>query len=111
MAFIIFLKFFFIRIYGETYSGSLELAYRISYLLFFTPLHTYLVSFFSTRKKNGLLIAVFCVANIAGLFSVFMLRQEGFFIGIPIYLYTLELMTTLPLAVYYFFHIRVAARD
>ena len=105
-AFIVFLKFFFIWIYGGGYHDSLELAYVISFLLFFIPLHTYLVGFFSTRRKNGLLISVFCFANIAGLLTIYFMKQYGFLWSVATYLYILEIVTTLPLLGYYFYSVR-----
>lgn len=101
VVFIIFLKYFFIRIYGEEFRSSLELAYAISFLLFLIPLHIYLVSFFSTRKKNGLLILVFCLANLLGLLILWLTKGTGFTKSITLYLYVLELVTVLSLLGYY----------
>lgn len=106
VVFIIFLKYFFIRIYGEGYGDSLELAYAISFLLLFIPLHTYLVGFFSTRRKNRLLISVFLIANSVGFLSVYFMSHFGFFWSVTIYLYTLEIITTLPLLGYYVYRVR-----
>jgi len=94
--FIIFLKFFFVLIYGEGYLESLYLAYKLSFLLLLMPLHTYLVSFMSTRKKNGLLIIIFIFTNFAGLAVIFALKKFGFSWGIVGYLYVLEIFTILP---------------
>lgn len=106
VVFIVFLKFFFIWIYGEGYRDSLELAYAISFLLFFIPLHTYLVGFFSIRRKNSLLISVFCLANIAGLLTIYVMKQYGFLWSVAAYLYVLEIITTLPLLGYYIYSMR-----
>lgn len=99
--FVIFLRFFFMGIYGEGYRDSLKLAYGISFLLLFIPLHTYLVSFLSVRKKNSFLVAVFCIANVIGLAVIYPIKHLGFFWGVTAYLYALELVTIIPLAVYY----------
>ncbi len=104
LIFIVFLKYFFILIYGEAYRESLELAYGISLLLLFMPLHTYLVSFFSTQKRNGFLVAIFCIANVAGLLAIHSAKAYGFFGATVIYLYILELATTLPLLGYYIYN-------
>lgn len=101
--FIIFLKLFFVEIYGEGYYDSLKLAYGISFLLLFIPLHTYLVSFFSIRKKNSFLVAVFCIANMVGLLVFYLVRHLGFFLGVTMYLYTIELITVIPSAAYYIY--------
>lgn len=100
--FILFLQYLFIRIYGDGYHESLIMAYWLSALLFFMPLHTYLVSFFSTKKKNSLLVAVFCFANITGLIAVVFAKQFGFLSATVVYMYTIELITTLPLLLYYY---------
>jgi O-antigen/teichoic acid export membrane protein len=105
LAFIIFLKFFFIRIYGDGYQDSLRLAYAISFLLLLIPLHTYLVGFFSTRRKNRFLISIFILANCIGVLEIYFMNHLGFFWSIITYLYTLEIITTLPLLGYYVYQI------
>lgn len=100
--FLAFLKFFFIPIYGEGYRESLELAFRTSLLLFLIPFHVYLVGFFSTQRKNSLLIAIFFLANLAGLISLFVTSSFGYLTSVSVYLYVLEIITTIPLLVYYF---------
>ncbi len=99
--FVVFLRFLFIPIYGEEYRESLELAYYISFLLFLIPYHVYLVGFFSTQRKNSLLTAVFLLANVFGISSLFITSQLGYLTGVATYLYTLEIVTTLPLLLYY----------
>lgn len=99
--FILFLKFLFLPIYGEAYRESLELAYRISFLLFLIPFHVYLVGFFSTQRKNSFLITVFCLANIFGFLTLLLTLDQGYSVSIPAYVYSLEIVTTFPLLVYY----------
>jgi O-antigen/teichoic acid export membrane protein len=100
--FILFLKYFFIRIYGQEYQNSLRLAYMISLLLVLTPLHTYLVNFFSTRRKNSLLVVILFLANALGGLVIFTTKSMGFLSSVSMYLYTLELITVIPLLGYYF---------
>lgn len=106
IVFITFLKFFFIQIYGDGYQDSLKLAYALSFLLLLIPLHTYFVGFFSTRRKNKFLISVFLIANSVGFLEVYFMSSVGFFWSVTIYLYTLEIITTLPLLGYYVYHAR-----
>lgn len=104
VVFIIILKFFFIFIYGSEYQMSLELGYRISFLLLFIPLKIYLISFLMTRRKNWFLISVFSVANLLAFLVLYLLRGEGFLSGVTIYFYVLELSITIPLLIMYIFN-------
>ena len=99
--FMMFLGLFFIPVYGEEYRESLELAYRLSFLLFLIPYHVYLVGFFSTQRKNGFLTVIFLLANVLGISSLFVASQSGYLTGVTMYLYILEIATTLPLVFYY----------
>lgn len=101
VAFIIFLKLFFRLLYGEGYDQSLSLAYSISLLLLFIPLKTYLFSFFMTRKRNWLLIIAVCFANAVSFVLFYSVRDWGFSSGVVVYLYAIELLTTLPLLFVY----------
>lgn len=96
-AFILFLKFFFILIYGESYRESLEIAYHISFLLFFIPLKTYLVNFFMTRRRNWMIIIIITLANLIGLSAFYATKGWDFSVSLTLYLYMLELLITLPL--------------
>lgn len=109
--FILFLKLFFIKIYGYEYLDSLNFAYAISFLLLLIPLHTYLVGFFSTSRKNRFLISIFLIANTIGFLGVYFMNSFGFFWSITAYLYTLEIITTLPLLGYYAYQIRSTSND
>jgi O-antigen/teichoic acid export membrane protein len=112
IVFVIFLKLFFIRIYGEGYGDSLKLAYAISFLLLFIPLHTYLVGFFSTRRRNGFLISIFLIANVVGFLVMYFMNRLGFYQSVIAYLYALEIITTLPLLGYYVYHVwRIPAKS
>ncbi|OGI34873.1 MAG: hypothetical protein A2259_00605 [Candidatus Moranbacteria bacterium RIFOXYA2_FULL_43_15] len=102
IAFLIFLKFFFLFIYGEQYYESLRLGYAIAGLLLLTPLRIFLVNYFTTQKRNGLIVTSFILSNLLA-FAVFLLsKNTGFSTSVPLYLYSLQLFIILPLLVSYF---------
>ncbi len=102
IVFIGFLKIFFLLIYGQSYVESLQLAYLLSPLLILAPFHTYLVSFFSTRRKNRFLISVFCLSNVLGLIVLYLVHNLEFVAGTAIYLTVLECATVFPLIITYY---------
>lgn len=99
--FVLFLKVFFIPIYGSGYQKSLEIAYRISFLLLLIPLKTYFYGFFMTQKRNYLLINTALIANLAALIFLYLAKSENFSFAISTYLYVLEILTLAPLLVIY----------
>lgn len=100
--FLIFLKVFFLPIYGREYAESLRLAYLLSPLLILAPFHTYLVSFFSIRRRNSFLIKVFCFSNIVGLAILHLIHGLGFVPSTAVYIIFLECATVFPLIIAYF---------
>lgn len=101
-AFIIFLKFIFIYIYGNSYYESLKLGYAISGLLILMPIRIFLVNYFTTQKKNLLIIVSFIFSNAAA-FSLFLLtKSAGFITSASLYVYSLQFLTILPLLISYF---------
>lgn len=100
--FLVFLKIFFLPIYGQEYAESLRLAYLLSPLLILAPFHTYLVSFFSIRRRNSFLIKVFCFSNIVGLAILHLIHGLGFVPSTAVYIVFLECATVFPLIIAYF---------
>lgn len=105
--FLIFLKLLFLPIYGYPYAESLRLAYFLSPLLVLAPFHTYLVSYFSTRRQNSFLIGIFTISNVLGLLVLYLSHRHGFIPSTASYLITLEFTTVIPLfAAYLRAHVR-----
>ncbi len=104
LAYICFLKLFFMFLYGEKYQKSLVLAYGFSALIFFTPLRLFLVTFFTANNNNKIIIYASVCANMLSLVVFYMLKGMPFSISVNIYLYTLILSFMLPvLGVYLVF--------
>lgn len=102
VVFVIFVKLFFIMLYGDEYSESVELAYYISFLLVLVPLRIFLINFFTAKKKNGLITLIFIVANIVSFLVFYATKNAGFIPSVSIYLYLLQLLVVVPLLIYYF---------
>lgn len=101
VCFLIFLRFFFLIMYGEEYRESLRIAYAISFLLLLVPLKTYFINFFMTQKRNWILIIAVSIANSVAFGIFYFTKDLGFYKSVIMYLYALELLTTLPLLVIY----------
>ncbi len=101
VAFLIFIKFLFIPMYGVGYLESQRLAFFFSILMIFVPLKIFMMNFFMTRKKNWTIISIIGLANIVSLGILYLLKNHGFSISMVTYIYALELMTILPLAYIY----------
>lgn len=102
--FLIFLKLFFVILYGTEYNKSLELAYQISYLMILVPFKNYLITFFMTQKKNWFLIATVGIANlIAMAFLLIANGRRDNITNIAYYIYIIELMTAIPMISRYYF--------
>lgn len=100
--FTIFLKYFFLLIYGEGYLESLKLGYSLAFLLVLMPVRIFLINYFTTQKKNGLIIFSFIASNVLA-FSIFLLtKNTGFVSSVSFYLYSLQILTILPLIISYF---------
>lgn len=102
IGFAIFLKYFFLLIYGESYLESLKLGYALAFLLILMPVRIFLINYFTTQKKNGLIIASFVISNVLA-FAIFLAtKNTGFLSSVSFYLYSLQIFTILPLVVSYF---------
>lgn len=97
VGFILFLKYFFILMYGAEYVESRQLAFHLSFLIALVPLKIFLTNFFLTGKKNWTIITVVSIANLFALGLFYLVRDYGFSISTVVYLYALELMIITPL--------------
>lgn len=102
LGFGIFVKLFFLLLYGEDYMGSVQLAYYLSFILILLPLRIFLINFFTTQKKNFLIICVFAFANLISLGIFYLVKNTGFNASVSIYLYSLQFLIVIPLLVVYF---------
>lgn len=101
VCFLIFIKYFFILMYGTEYVESQKLAFSFSLLIVLVPLKIFLMNFFMTGKKNWTIITIVSIANILSLGILYLIKQHGFSTSIVTYVYALELMTILPLLFIY----------
>ncbi len=100
--FIIFLKLFFVLLYGPGYSESLTLAYKISFIIILVPFKNYLITFFMTQKRNWLLIGTVGAANLIAALVLLLLRRQEYLTSVSYYIYTIEIFTSVPLLISYF---------
>lgn len=101
IGFLIFIKYFFILMYGTSYLESQKLAFSFSLLMVLVPLKIFLMNFFLTGKRNWTIITIVSIANILSLGILYLVKQHGFSTSIVTYVYALELMTLLPLLFIY----------
>ncbi len=102
IGFVIFLKYLFLLIYGENYLESLKLGHILSFLLVLMPVKIFLINYFTTQKKNGLIIVSFILSNGLAFAIFFLTKNTGFVSSVSFYLYSLQIFTILPLIVSYF---------
>jgi len=102
ICFIIFLKFLFIIMYGTDYNESLQLAYKISFVIILVPFKNYLITFFMTQKRNWLLINTVGIANLIAVLVLFLLRNQGHLTSVSYYIYAIEILTSIPLFASYY---------
>ncbi len=96
-------KYLFFRVYGNQYLDGFWIAETFFMLPLLASLRTFFVNFFTTRGKNGFLIAVYVVANIFSLLSfVFLKNFESPLVSISLYVHILFICILSPLMVSYF---------
>lgn len=95
-------RLIFTPMYGISYEESYVLAQALVILPLVVSLRTFLVNYFTARDENKLIIAVYITANLLAL-AVFALlvRESSFVQASASYLYTLNLLLTLPLLTRY----------
>lgn len=101
--FVIFIKIFFLPIFGVQYTESYKIALIFSILILVLPLRVYLINFFTAHNNNRLIIISYTLANILGPILFYLTKNFGFKISIAIYFYTTNLFFLLPMALSYFF--------
>lgn len=99
LGFIVFLKLFFVLMYGNAYLESLRLAYLISLVMILVPMKNYLLTFFVTQKRNWFLINTVGAANLIAAAILFSLKGVDHLLGVAVYVYAIELFTVVPLVV------------
>lgn len=102
IAFIIFIKYFFILMYGTGYIESQKLAFAFSFLITLMPLKVFLMNFFLTGKKNWTIITIVSIANIFALGLLYLVKDFGFVPSSIVYVYILELAVIFPLLFIYY---------
>jgi O-antigen/teichoic acid export membrane protein len=108
VALILFINYFFIAVYGSEYVDSKELASNLSFLVIFIPIKVFLMNFFLTGKKNWTIISIVTMANFFSLVLLYITSHQGFTASATIYMYSLELMTIIPLLFIYIRKTRIA---
>lgn len=99
---IVFLRFFFILLYGDGYYESLRMAYILSIPLLFLPLRLFLVNFFTTRGRNTLVILSYLIANALAICLFIFVKGKGLVFSGSAYVFSLHVFLILPLLVAYF---------
>lgn len=99
---LVFLKLFFLLLYGKDYQDSLSLAYLFSGLLILLPLRIFLVNFFTAREKNDYVIVSYISGNAIGCLLFFFFRHLDPFVSVSLYIYALHLLLVFPLLILYF---------
>lgn len=88
--FFVFLHFLFLPLYGEAYHESLLLGYALSGVVFFMPLKTFLLNFFTAHKQNGVIIAANIFAMMVLSLSLFFTQTADFHRSLVISLYAFQ---------------------
>lgn len=100
---VLFLRFFFLFIYGEAYEEALRIAWWLVPLVFLLPLKTYLTGIFSAQERNKEVIIIYAIANTLTLIFFLAFRHmfpfESLAVGL---LYVLNFLLVLPLLSLYF---------
>lgn len=99
----LFLRFFFLPIYGIAYEEAQRMAWWLVPLAFLLPLKTYLTGFFSAQERNKEVIAIYAIANGTALVLFLMFHLTIPFEQLMVYfLYVLNILLVLPLSILYF---------
>ena len=102
VGFLVFVRLFFTLLYGQDYNESMKLAYVISFLLILMPLRIFLINFFTTKNKNGLIVWTFLISNIVSFGIFYAAKNTGFTTSVALYLYALQFFVVAPLLFVYF---------
>lgn len=100
--FLIFLKLFFVLLYGSGYNDSLRMAYIISFIIILVPFKNYLITFFMTKKDNWFLIKTVGLANVIAVIVLISLKDSECIKSISYYVYAIELLTAIPMIAKYY---------
>lgn len=86
--------------YGPTYDQSYHLALSLVGLPLVMAMRTYAVNVLTAAERNGLIVIIYALANLVSLMVFwFVERSTGLVTAAAVYLYVLNLTTTLPLLI------------